>query len=239
MGAVLSSFQMKPMSTASDRYHHQTEFKDQLIRDYQAQSTTTTDYIKCMILNTYFRRDKVIASHIVGLKDENILPLFGYHSSFKWNRQNGLLLSTNIDKAYENMEITFLIDPATSVIHLQVLYDDVLNHPLIPDWTMVEGYVGWSKEKKQKFRNAHMTFAQINGCPLCLPSLVFPSKRLLLWSCKSAYANALGNTRSHECAIVSAPSNDDWKQLEIFVASQSPEYENTASFPIYGSVDDD
>lgn len=229
---------MKPISTASDREHHQTEFKSHLIHDYQAQSTASSNYLKCMILNAYFRRDQVIASRIVALKDENVLSLFGYHSSFKWNRQNGLLLWTTIDEAYENMEITFLIDPATSIIRLQVLFDDVLDRSLITDWSMVEGYSGWSKSQRKKFRAAHQTFAQINGCPLRLPPLVFPSKRLLLWSCKSAYANALGNTRSHECAKASAPSDDDWEQLNSFVASQSPEYGNSAAFP-HGSIDDD
>jgi hypothetical protein len=214
---------MKPISTRSQRDYHHLQFKSDLIENYQC-ACATSEYIKCMIVGHGIRKDKVIASHLVALKDEEKLVLLGHSVQFKWNYKNGLLLYDSIDVAYENMEITFVMDPETHVIKLIVLFDDVLSRPVFSDFSFVEGYSSWKNEEKKRFRSRFKDFNCIHGMELKLPNMVFPSKRILLWACRSAFNYAMGETRPHECAKSYFPTEEKWDILNKYVKEASPDY---------------
>lgn len=228
---LLHAFHVKPISTSSQRERHQVEFKTSLIREYQCQShsevPTARHYIRCLATGQYIRQDLVKACHLIALKDESILSVLSFSPAFKWNPKNGLLLFHRIGTAFENMEITFLLNPRTSIVTIQVLYDDLLDKEIFleTDFQYFEAYQGLTKRQKVKFRKRNrLTFRQLNGNDLKLPPLVFPSKRILAWVALSAYKNVLGvTTRSHNCALASHPSSEGWLELMKYVNTGSPE----------------
>lgn len=227
---LLHAFQVKPISTSSQRETHQEDFKNSLIREYQCQSCSETsnarNYIRCVATGQYIRHDLVKASHLIALKDDSILKILSFSSTFKWNPKNGLLLFYRINKAFENMEITFLLNPLTSIVTIQVLYDDLLDKEIFleSDFQYFEAYQGLNKRKKQEFRQMNrLTFRDLNGKGLILPPLVFPSKRILAWIALSAYNNVLADTRSHQCALLSHPSPESWEALMKYVNTGSEE----------------
>ena len=226
LALIINSFLVKPISTASQRDHHQTKFKADLVNEYNCQSTSSspssTNFIRCMVTGEFIRHDKVKASHLIALKDEAILTILGFTPAFKWSPKNGLLLFDLIDKAFKNMEITFLLNPLTSVVTIQVLYDDMLDKPVFSDtdFTYFESYEGLTKGAKKAFRKDHqVTFGDLNGRNLLLPTLVFPSTRILTWVAQSAYKYALADARSHECATRSHPTPEAWSTLVKHVNS--------------------
>ncbi len=150
---VFKAYQVKAISTASQRQFHQYTFKEQLITEYQCGSSNR-DFLKCMVTGYFIQRGNVIASHLISLASESTLRILNYHPSFKWNPKNGLLLYKSIDKAYENMEITFLLHSQTSIITIQVLYDDLLLQKVfdgLPEFTFFEGYGARSKPRRKNF----------------------------------------------------------------------------------------
>lgn len=228
---IVNSFLVKPISTASQHDRHQTEFKATLISEYRCQSTSSspssTNFIRCMVTGEFIRQDKVKASHLIPLKDEAILSILGFTPSFKWSPKTGLLLFDSIDKAFKNMTITFLLNHLTSLVTIQVLYDDMLDKQVFSDtdFTYFESYEGLTKSAKKAFRKDHqVTFGDLNGRNLLLPTLVFPSTRVLTWVAQSAYKYALADARSHECATRSHPTPEAWSALIKHVNSSSSEF---------------
>jgi hypothetical protein len=223
----LQAFSVKPVSTSSQRDYHQSIFKSDLINEYKCLSPASPNHIKCMMTGYVLRKDKVIASHLIALAHESILRVLSYPPAFKWNPKNGLLLCQSIDKAFENMEITFLFNIQTSIITMQVLYDDLLMKSVFTqdDFNFVQGYDDMSKKRKKKFRQimSELTFGDLDGKQLILPPLVFPSRRILLWVAKSAYENAMGDIRPHNCATASCPSTEEWEAMQNHIITVSPE----------------
>ena len=105
---------------------------------------------------------------------------------------------------------------------IQVLYDDMLDKPVFSDtdFTYFESYEGLTKKAKKAFRkDQQVTFGDLNGRNLLLPTLVFPSLRVLTWVAQSAYKYALADARSHECATQSHPTPEAWSTLVKHVNS--------------------
>ena len=96
--AFIASKQKRPMSTASERAHHQEKFKNDSITRYNAQSPTSNDYIMCCVMGCYIRHDEVIAGHICGLQEQDALPVLGKDFSFKWDPKNCLLMFKPLKK---------------------------------------------------------------------------------------------------------------------------------------------
>ena len=71
-----------------------------------------------------------------------------------------------------------------------------------------------STEAKEAVSN--LTFKDIDGYYLQLPTLVFPSRRILFWAAHSAYNNAMSSSRPHLCAEASCPSEEGWDQLSKY-----------------------
>ena len=68
-----------------------------------------------------------------------------------------------------------------------------------------------STEAKEAVSN--LTFKDIDGYYLHLPTLVFPSRRILFWAAHSAYNNAMSSSRSHLYVEASCPTEEEWDQL--------------------------
>jgi hypothetical protein len=235
---MLKAFQVTPVSTASERGLHQNKFKDDMISEYQCGSDDS-NYIRCMVTGYFIQRHKVIASHLIPLVSQASLKILGYNPAYKWNPKNGLLLYKSVDKAYENMEITFLLHSQSSIITIQVLYDDLLPRKVfdgLTDCSLFEGYNGKNKPQKKRFRKTIMdlTFGDLNGRRLILPSMVFPSRRILTWVAQSAYDSLNEDDRPHQCGIGSCPTPEQWDALRKHVSEYSP---GCSAFKmIYGDV---
>ncbi len=148
---VFKAYQVKAISTASQRQFHQYTFKEQLITEYQCGSSNR-DFLKCMVTGIFYskRQRNSFSFNFSG----EWKYLANSQPSFKWNPKNGLLLYKSIDKAYENMEITFLLHSQTSIITIQVLYDDLLLQKVfdgLPEFTFFEGYGARSKPRRKNF----------------------------------------------------------------------------------------
>lgn len=96
-----------------------------------------------------------------------------------------------------------MVDPTTQLIHLQVLYDEVLARTL-----------NISKHTLNIPGKGHATFGDINGRPLALPPLIFPFRRALYWKSLNQYEEVMHSGRSHCCAEASFPDADGWASIK-------------------------
>lgn len=60
----------------------------------------------------------------------------------------------------------------------------------------------------------NLKFKDLNGRPLQLPPLVFPSRRALFYMASNCYASALSSKRPHMCATESCPLKDCWDAIK-------------------------
>jgi hypothetical protein len=90
-----------------------------------------------MVLDRFFARDKVIASHIWKLSTggDGLLE-FGLHPMDLDSTRNGLLLCKSIEEAFDVKDVCFLIDRIHSAnIFIKVLNPFLLNpltSPIVP-----------------------------------------------------------------------------------------------------------
>ena len=62
-----------------------------------------------MVLGKFLSTDKVKAAHLVSLDDRLKMGIVGLSPADVWDRKNGLLLCTSIEKAYDAFEVVILI----------------------------------------------------------------------------------------------------------------------------------
>ena len=116
-------------SNKTERAHHQVEFKDNLVLRYKRQGAGL-DKLTCMVLGVELPRDQIIAAHIIGIKERNILQLLGLGDDFLWSDRNGILVFKELEDAKEKFEVvcstayifTFHMDncirsPFTLILH--------------------------------------------------------------------------------------------------------------------------
>ena len=60
----------------------------------------------------------------------------------------------------------------------------------------------------------NLQFGDLEGRPLQLPPLVFPSRRALFYMASNCYASALSSKRPHMCATESCPLKDCWDAIK-------------------------
>lgn len=158
----------------------QAEFKDQLIIKYEC-GAANQNTIKCMVLNAFFRRDAVRASHIWKYSTNGIgLTEFGLHYSDLNNYRNGLLMYTTIEQAFDRKELCFVYDPFQGKLLLKVLHKGV-------DGIMEDMIL--DKNHQKLYQNCTQ-FKDIDGAPLNLPANVYPFRRLLNWHARCAHEYA-------------------------------------------------
>lgn len=215
--AFIASQRKLPVSTASERGYHQEKFKADAIKYYQAQSNSSSDYIKCTILGLYIQKNLVRAGHLCGLNEQTSLITIGKQENFKWSPMNCVLMLDVIEKAFDSLEVTLLYHPGESpFITFQVLYDLVLDRRIISDYSIFEGYSQMSAKEKKNFRKRlPKTFGELNGKKLKFPPNCLPSSRILFWASHAAYSSALTNlSRTNDCARASSPSEEGWEKIE-------------------------
>jgi hypothetical protein len=93
-----------------------------------------------------------------------------------------------------------------------VLYDDVLDKQV---GNLTKKVIGDSNSN-----NIKLTYRDINGRQLVLPTLVFPFRRAIYLVSHTAYSNATNTLRSHKCAEQSCPTEEQWEALRITVRGE-------------------
>ena len=152
----------------------QSAFKDSLIKYYLCQHETNEMLVKCMVLNEFFPRQLVVASHIwKHCTQGEGLEEFGLKESDVNSSRNGILLCQEIEKAFDEKKLCFLIDRITST-NLQIkLLDPALTSKLV-----IDGHSG-------------KTFADIDGSHLKHPPDCMPYRRILDFHAKCSYRKAI------------------------------------------------
>ena len=95
-----------------------------------------------------------------------------------------------------------------------MLFDDVLEKPV---GNLTKKAIGYRNSKTK------LTYRDINGRQLVLPTLVFPFRRAILLVSQTAYGNAMNTIRPHRCAEQSCPTEERWETLRITVRGDSQE----------------
>ena len=154
-----------------------TAFKDSLIAFYGCAHPTDTDLVKCMVLDAFFPRHLVRASHIwkhctegEGLKE------FGLEPRDLSNPRNGILMCNGIEQAFDVKKLCFLINRITSEnLFVKVLDPALLDLALSP--IVCEGSI--------------TKICDIDGNQLRCPLENLPFRRILDFHAKCSYEKAI------------------------------------------------
>jgi hypothetical protein len=153
------------------------QFKNSLISFYQCAHPTDSSLVKCMVLNKFFPRTTVIASHIwkfctegEGLRELHLEP------SDLNSPRNGLLICASIEQAFDEKRLCFLIDRIRSTdLYVKVLDRNLLdpsNSPIVCD-------------------GSTLTFLDIDGWMLQCPTNSIPFRRILDFHAKCSFEKAI------------------------------------------------
>ncbi len=165
-------------SSSSRTKDEQIDFKNNLIIYYNCGGTNTKQ-IKCMILNKFFDRTLVRATHIWKAATKGVgLPEFGLKESDINNERNGLILHESIEKAFDHKQLCFIYNPFSGYLHVKILCINLKNMFIIDDSQM-----RINLNEKRKFND-------IDGNILILPKDIYPYRRLLNWYARCAYKTA-------------------------------------------------
>lgn len=204
---IVSDCRPRPPSYKSERDENQTEMKIAARARYKCDHPKNPSLVKCMILGLYLPSNEICCSHIISVRNRTALARLGLPDEAIWNPKNCLLLFHEFEKRFENLEITFLLNPETQVFTLQVLNDKLLKTELsIPANTLFPR------------RKGNLTFRDVNGRPLLLPPLVFPYRRALYFVAKFAYEGAMD---SNKCVKDSRPTEETWEKIKQTVVTSS------------------
>ena len=67
----------------------------------------------------------------------------------------------------------------------------------------------------------NLTYNDINGRPLSLPTLVFPFRRALYFMSYYAYKSTVNSRTPHVCADLSRPTEEEWEAIKSTVITDS------------------
>ena len=174
--------------TSSKRSREEsTDFKNNLITFYDCAHPTDPNQIKCMVLNQYFPKSTVIASHIWKFCTEGDgLTEFKLEPADLNSNRNGLLLCDAIEKAFDVKGLCFLIDRIRSEeLFIKVLDPKLKTKSVLPPTVPP---------------TPSPTFNDIDGyqlhCPFTYPSdpslgKNLPFRRILDFHAKCSYEKAI------------------------------------------------
>jgi len=158
----------------------QLEFKDKLISHYEC-GYPNQNTIKCMVLNKYFNRNVVRASHIWRYCTQGVgLNEFGLRYSDLNSYRNGLLLYTSIEQAFDCKQLCFCYNPFQGKLVVKILHkgvDGIMDNMVL-------------HKNDQSLYKDHTRFKDIDGKPLTLPENIYPFRRLLNWHSRCAHEYA-------------------------------------------------
>ncbi|CAF3498219.1 unnamed protein product [Rotaria socialis] len=167
-------------SSSSRTKDEQDDFKNKLIIYYKCGAQNMKQ-IKCMVLNKWFDRCIVRASHIWKAATKGVgLNEFQLHESDIHNERNGLLLYESIEKAFDSKKLCFIYNPFAGTLQVKILCNDLKKIYIVDD-------------AKRKNFNEFRTFNDIDNAVLNLPIDVFPYRRLLNWHGRCSYKTAKAN----------------------------------------------
>jgi hypothetical protein len=155
----------------------QNDFKESLISYYQCAHSTDSKVVKCMVLNSFFPRHLVKASHIWKYCTEGEgLKEFGLQPSDLNNPRNGILMCEAIEEAFDVKQLCFLIDR----IHSDDLFIKVLDRNLLD-----------TAQSPIVCQGSTMRLCDINGWKLQCPTEFLPFRRILDFHAKCSYEKAI------------------------------------------------
>jgi len=157
--------------TASKRtVDEQAGFKNELIDYYERGDEKHNEELYCMVLNRLYPRGQVRASHIWKFATHGEgLDEFGLKPADVRSPRNGLLLSEDLEKAFDNRDVCFIYNPIKKQIQLFVLNPEIRDRIVSP--------------------STSKTFKDIDGDPVRAKKM--PFRRLLAWHAKLALEHAL------------------------------------------------
>lgn len=165
--------------TESKRSKEEQEaFKEVLIVFYQRQHPSDPKLLRCMVLDDFFPRQLVIASHIWKhcTRGEG-LDEFGLREDDLSNPRNGILMCKEIEQAFDTKRLCFLVDRInTSNLVIKVL-DPVLVSPTTSP-LVISGH-------------SLLKFCDIDGHSLQHPAGNLPFRRILDFHAKRSYQKAI------------------------------------------------
>ena len=152
----------------------QSDFKEALVTYYERNHPSEQNFLKCMVMNRFFSRETVIASHIWKYSTNGRgLEEFGLPESSVSEARNGLLLCKNIEQAFDTKRLCFLIDRLRpTIFYLKVL-----------DPSLLDAFVVSESNGK--------TFRRIDGATLQFPENRYPYRRILDFHAKCSYRIAI------------------------------------------------
>ena len=165
--------------TESKRSKEEQEaFKDALVAFYQRQHPSNPKLLKCMVLDGFFPKQLVIASHIwKHCTHGEGLDEFGLREDDLSNPRNGFLLCKEIEQAFDTKRLCFLVDRInTGNLVLKVLDPVLLSAGTSP--LVIPGH-------------SVLKFGDIDGYSLKHPVDKLPFRRILDFHSKCSYQKAI------------------------------------------------
>lgn len=156
----------------------QPAFKDALIAFYQRQHPSDPHLLKCMVLDDFFPKTLVIASHIwKHCTHGEGLDEFGLQENDLSNPRNGILMCKEIEQAFDTKRLCFLVDRLnTNNLVLKVLDPLLLDPATSP--LVLSGH-------------SLLKFCDIDGYSLKHPVDNLPFRRILDFHAKRSYQKAI------------------------------------------------
>jgi len=165
--------------TESKRSKEEQEvFKGVLITYYQRQHPTDDKLLRCMILDHFFPKQLVIASHIwKHCTHGEGLDEFGLREDDLSNPRNGILMCRDIEQAFDTKRLCFLVDRLRSDNLTVKVLDPVLLSPTTSPM-VISGH-------------STVKFSDIDGLVLQHPVGNLPFRRILDFHAKRSYQKAI------------------------------------------------
>ncbi len=175
---VQHRLRMDVWSESKRSQHEQESFKTSLIQFYQRQDPSDDKRLRCMILNDFFPRQLVIASHIWKYCTRGRgLEEFGLNEEDLNSPRNGILMCKEIEQAFDTKRLCFLVNKICS----EALVVKVLDPALLDPATSPVVIPGYSTVK----------FCDIDGLPLRHPVGNLPFRRILNFHAKRSFQTAI------------------------------------------------
>lgn len=176
--AIAHRARMDKWNSSNRSREESSDFKTRLVAFYDCAHSSDDNLVKCLVLNQYFPKHTVIASHIWKHATEGEgLTDFNLKCADVSNVRNGLLMCKPIEQAFDVKGVCFLIDR----LHPDDIFIKVLNPHLQNQQVHLEPGVP---------PRAPLTFANIDGNKLNCPNGNIPFRRILDFHAKCSFERA-------------------------------------------------
>jgi HNH endonuclease len=175
---VLPNVLANAPTTQSDR---KADFKKDLCDHYNCHTKNGKhDWVRCMVLDTYFPSKLVTAAHLFRRSTEYLASMVMKIDDID-DMKNGMLLFKPLEKAFDHFQISFLSTGAgMGSFHLKLFDNQLQNTKLVDFLTKNQKALLNSAVSKWgcKYR-MDTTFEQVDGYPIAFKNLHRPYNRCL------------------------------------------------------------